>query len=264
MVPSSPSRKPLVSSCKSNESLFWCLHSNCRLDRTPVNWTTRLKITEDLACDLEIIKLIWFEAEELQAGMEERKWIVRSRKRAGADGDDSLIDSVEIYDGELYGAEVSRAYPYRPFIMTSMPPSMLTGLALILGIKAHYSILKQHAMVHLDDMCNAHSFLLEYPKAEGRYTCSTIKDTTIFELANLFRKRYLEYIIPTTFKGINESIKPFLFSSKKPTELGFKYKSTVVDMFDGGLQRAASFGNNGSSNPTRCQSEVRFREGRRT
>ncbi|KAJ4979190.1 hypothetical protein NE237_009970 [Protea cynaroides] len=27
------------------------------------------------------------------------KWIVRSRKRAGADGDDSLIDSDELYDG---------------------------------------------------------------------------------------------------------------------------------------------------------------------
>ncbi|KAJ4963999.1 hypothetical protein NE237_023938 [Protea cynaroides] len=121
-----------------------------------------------------------------------------------------------------------------PFIMSSMPPSNLTALALILGNEAHYSILKQHALVHLDDLCNAHIFLLEHPKAEGRYICS-MRDTTIFELANLLRERYPEYNIPTTFKGIDESIKPFLFSSKKLTELGFKYKYTMVDMFDGAI-----------------------------
>ncbi|KAJ4975553.1 hypothetical protein NE237_000659 [Protea cynaroides] len=136
VVPSSPSQKPLVSSCMSNRSLFWLLHSNRGSDRTPVDWTTRLQITAgvvrlhpvfhisqlkqclgdptqadtgvpiwlypgDLVRDFKIIKLIWFEAEVLQAGMEERKWIVRSRKNTGADPDDSLIDLIEIYDGHF-------------------------------------------------------------------------------------------------------------------------------------------------------------------
>ncbi|KAJ4963155.1 hypothetical protein NE237_023094 [Protea cynaroides] len=122
-----------------------------------------------------------------------------------------------------------------PFIMSSMPPSMLTALALILGNEAHYSILKQVNLVHLDDLCNAHIFLLEHPKAEGRYICSS-RDITIFELANLLRERYPEYNIPTTFTGIDESIKPVLFSSKKLTDLGFKYKYTAEDMFDGAIR----------------------------
>ncbi|KAJ4964251.1 hypothetical protein NE237_024190 [Protea cynaroides] len=103
------------------------------------------------------------------------------------------------------------------------------------GNEAHYSILKQDQLIRLDDLCNAHIFLLEHPKAEGRYICSS-RDTTIFELANLLRERYPEYNIPTTFKGIDESIKPVLFSSKKLTDLGFKYKYTAKDMFDGAIR----------------------------
>ncbi|XP_042496331.1 dihydroflavonol 4-reductase-like [Macadamia integrifolia] len=122
-----------------------------------------------------------------------------------------------------------------PFIMSSMPPSMLTALALILGNEPHYSILKQHQLIHLDDLCNAHIFLLENPKAEGRYICSS-RDTTIFELAKMLKEKYPEYNIPTRFKGIDESIKPVHFSSKKLTDLGFEFKYTMEDMFDGAIR----------------------------
>ncbi|KAI3980132.1 hypothetical protein MKX01_033273 [Papaver californicum] len=123
-----------------------------------------------------------------------------------------------------------------PFIMNSMPPSMLTALALITGNEAHYSILKTIQLVHLDDLCNAHIFLWENPEAEGRYICSS-EDTTIYQLANMLRKRYPEYCnIPTKFHGIDESIQPVRFSSKKLTDLGFQYKYTWEDMFDGAIQ----------------------------
>ncbi|KAI3884755.1 hypothetical protein MKW92_042644 [Papaver armeniacum] len=122
-----------------------------------------------------------------------------------------------------------------PFLMNSMPPSMLTALALITGNEAHYSILKQIQLVHLDDLCNAHIFLWENPKAEGRYICSS-EDTTIYQLANMLRNRYPDYYIPTKFDGIDESIEPVRFSSKKLTDLGFQYKYTWEDMFDGAIQ----------------------------
>ncbi|KAI3891777.1 hypothetical protein MKX03_020915 [Papaver bracteatum] len=112
-----------------------------------------------------------------------------------------------------------------PFIMNSMPPRN----------EAHYSILKQIQLVHLDDLCNAHIFLWENPKAEGRYICSS-EDTTIYQLANMLRNRYPEYCIPTRFDGIDESIEPVRFSSKKLTDLGFQYKYTWEDMFDGAIQ----------------------------
>ncbi|KAK1325984.1 Dihydroflavonol-4-reductase [Acorus calamus] len=122
-----------------------------------------------------------------------------------------------------------------PFIMSSMPPSMITALALITGNEPHYSILKQIQLVHLDDLCNCHIFLLEHPEAKGRYICSS-HDTTIIDLAKLMKERYPEYDIPTKFEGADETIKPVPFCSKKLLDLGFKYKYSVEDMFDGAIQ----------------------------
>ncbi|XP_042490905.1 dihydroflavonol 4-reductase-like isoform X1 [Macadamia integrifolia] len=82
------------------------------------------------------------------------------------------------------------------FLTPWMPPSMITAFALITGNEAHYSILKQVKFVHLDDLCNAHIFLLEHPEAKGRYICSS-HNTNIIELAKMLRKRFPEYHIPT-------------------------------------------------------------------
>ncbi|KAL6007176.1 hypothetical protein ACLOJK_032672 [Asimina triloba] len=122
-----------------------------------------------------------------------------------------------------------------PFIMPTMPPSMITALALITGNEAHYSILKQVQLVHLDDLCMAHIFLLEHPQAEGRYICSS-HDTTIIDLAKMLQQRYPEYRVPTQFKGIDENIKPVKFSSKKLTDMGFKFQYSMEDMYEGAIQ----------------------------
>ncbi|RWR93624.1 dihydroflavonol 4-reductase [Cinnamomum micranthum f. kanehirae] len=122
-----------------------------------------------------------------------------------------------------------------PFIMPSMPPSMITALALITGNEAHYSILKRIQLVHLDDLCLAHIFLLEHPEAHGRYICSS-DDVTIIELTKMLKERYPEYNIPTKFEGVDDDIKPIHFSSKKLTALGFKYKYTKEEMYDGAIK----------------------------
>ncbi|XP_031505895.1 dihydroflavonol 4-reductase [Nymphaea colorata] len=122
-----------------------------------------------------------------------------------------------------------------PFIMPTMPPSMITALSLITGNEAHYSILKQVQLVHLDDLCNAHIFLFDHPEAKGRYICSS-DDATIFEVADLLRRKYPEYNVPTKFEGIDESIKSIHFSSKKLLDLGFNFQYTVEQMFEGAVQ----------------------------
>ncbi|KAF3783185.1 Dihydroflavonol-4-reductase [Nymphaea thermarum] len=122
-----------------------------------------------------------------------------------------------------------------PFIMPTMPPSMITALSLITGNEAHYSILKQVQLVHLDDLCNAHIFLFDHPEAKGRYICSS-DDATIFEVADLLRRKYPEYNVPTKFEGIDGSIKSIHFSSKKLLDLGFKYQYTMEQMFEGAVQ----------------------------
>ncbi|MED6202660.1 hypothetical protein PIB30_107733 [Stylosanthes scabra] len=83
-----------------------------------------------------------------------------------------------------------------PFIMPTMPPSLITALSPITGNEAHYSIIKQGQFVHLDDLCLAHIFLFEQPKVEGRYICSA-SDATIHQIAKFLNKKYPEYNVPT-------------------------------------------------------------------
>ncbi|KAF5740782.1 dihydroflavonol 4-reductase [Tripterygium wilfordii] len=117
-----------------------------------------------------------------------------------------------------------------PFIMPSMPPSLITALSLLTGNEAHYSIIKQGQFVHLDDLCESHIYLFEHPQAKGRYICSS-HEATIVELAKLLSEKYPEYNIPKKFKDVDENLKRIVFSSKKLTDAGFQFKYSLEDMF---------------------------------
>ncbi|KAF8364834.1 hypothetical protein HHK36_033190 [Tetracentron sinense] len=121
------------------------------------------------------------------------------------------------------------------FIMPSMPPSLVTALAPITGNEAHYSIIKQCQYVHLDDLCIAHIFLFEHPDAKGRYICSS-HNASINDLAKMLRENYPEYNVPTKFKGIDENLKVVAFSSKKITDMGFQFKYSLEDMYEGAIK----------------------------
>ncbi|KAH7685980.1 bifunctional dihydroflavonol 4-reductase/flavanone 4-reductase protein, partial [Dioscorea alata] len=120
------------------------------------------------------------------------------------------------------------------FIMNSMPPSMLTALALITKNVPHYSILNPIQFVHLDDLCHALIFLFEHPEAKGRYICSS-HDITLPDLAKMLRDIYPEYDIPTEFEGIDKIHDLVRFSSKKLLDLGFEYKYSLEDMYKGAI-----------------------------
>ncbi|XP_021284230.1 LOW QUALITY PROTEIN: dihydroflavonol 4-reductase-like [Herrania umbratica] len=141
-----------------------------------------------------------------------------------------------------------------PFIMQSMPPSLITALSPITGNEAHYSIIKQGQFVHLDDLCSAHIFLFKNPKAEGSYICAS-HHATILDIAKMLREKYPEYNVPSefrlnyqnfdsgpdetivvTFKDVDESPKSVEFSSKKLTDLGFEFKFSWEDMFTGAVE----------------------------
>ncbi|XP_057975737.1 dihydroflavonol 4-reductase-like isoform X2 [Malania oleifera] len=128
-----------------------------------------------------------------------------------------------------------------PFLMSSMPPSLITALAPITRNEAHYSIIRQGQFVHLDDLCNAHIYLYEHPKAEGRYICSS-HDATIFHLAKMLSQKYPEYNVPTTFKDVDENLKVVSFSSKKLIESGFQFKYSLEDMFTGAVETCRAKG----------------------
>ncbi|CAI9272343.1 unnamed protein product [Lactuca saligna] len=121
-----------------------------------------------------------------------------------------------------------------PFITPSFPPSLITALSLINGEESHYSIIKQGQYVHLDDLCESHIYLYENPKAEGRYICSS-HDATIHELARMINEKWPEYHVPTQFPGINDELPVVSFSSKKLTDMGFKFKYDMEEMFKGAI-----------------------------
>lgn len=122
-----------------------------------------------------------------------------------------------------------------PFITPSFPPSLISALSPITRTESHYEIIKQIQFVHLDDLCDAHIFLLEDPKAHGRYVCSS-HDSTILDVAEFLNKLYPEYNIPTKFDGIDEKPQIVNFSSKKLIEAGFKFKYSFEDMFVGAVE----------------------------
>nr|CAA70345.1 dihydroflavonol reductase [Forsythia x intermedia] len=122
-----------------------------------------------------------------------------------------------------------------PFIMPTFPPSLITALSPITGNEAHYSIIDQCQYVHLDDLCEAHIFLYEYPNAEGRYICSS-HDATIYDVAKMIRDKWPKYDIPTEFEGIGKDIPVVSFSSKKLIGMGFTFKYTLEDMYRGAIE----------------------------
>lgn len=117
-----------------------------------------------------------------------------------------------------------------PFITPTMPPSLITALSPITRNEAHYSIIKQGQFVHLDDLCMAHIFLYEHPDAKGRYIASAC-DATIYDIGKMLRMEYPQYDIPTKFKDFEEDMERVHFSSKKLTELGFRFKYGLKDMY---------------------------------
>ncbi|KAJ9166064.1 hypothetical protein P3X46_020863 [Hevea brasiliensis] len=128
-----------------------------------------------------------------------------------------------------------------PFLMASMPPSLITALSPITGTESHYHIIKQGQFIHLDDLCLAHIYLFENPKAQGRYICSS-DEATIYELAKLLSEKYPEYNVPSKFKGIDENLQKIVFSSKKLTDLGFEFKYSLEDMFTGAIETCRAKG----------------------
>ncbi|XP_061350717.1 dihydroflavonol 4-reductase-like [Gastrolobium bilobum] len=121
-----------------------------------------------------------------------------------------------------------------PFLTSIMPPSLITALSPITGNEAHYSIMKQGHFVHIDDLCLAHIFLFEHPKAGGRYICSAY-DANIHDIAKLLKEKYPDYNVPTKFENIPDQLEVVRFSSKKITDMGFQFKYSLENMFTGAV-----------------------------
>lgn len=77
-------------------------------------------------------------------------------------------------------------------------------------------------LVHIEDVCNAHLYLMEHDRAKGPYICCS-NSCTLSQLVHLFAKIYPSHNLPRYIEAEMESV-PTEISSKKLKDLGFRYK----------------------------------------
>jgi len=130
-------------------------------------------------------------------------------------------------------------------ITSTAPISMHIPLSLITGNPQLYGSLLQTrdiflgdsvSLIHVQDACNAHVFLMEHPALEGRYICCG-NAATIPELAHIISEHYPQYTIKAK---LDESVVAAgcarAISSKKLSDLGFIYKYSVAQIIDDSVQ----------------------------
>ncbi|CAL5331437.1 unnamed protein product [Camellia sinensis] len=164
-------------------------------------------------------------------------YFVRSSNRYGALYmiSKTLTEKAALEFAEKHGLDLVTVIPNvigGPFICPRVPSSVNVSMAKILDKEDKYKYLARIQMVHIDDVTNAHIFLLEHPDADERYLCSEI-DITIDKMCETLSSKYPEYPIATSdaLKEI-ECFTPSHLSSKKLLDTGFKFKYDLEEVYD--------------------------------
>ncbi|GAV87780.1 Epimerase domain-containing protein [Cephalotus follicularis] len=121
------------------------------------------------------------------------------------------------------------------FLTASVPSSIQVLLSPITGDPRFFPILSavntrmgSIALVHIEDICSAHIFLMEQARAEGRYICCAFS-CLMPELVN-----HLAQLCPGSsiqrFQGEKQDRRPSEISSKKLRDLGFNYEYGIEDI----------------------------------
>ncbi|KAB2615752.1 dihydroflavonol-4-reductase-like [Pyrus ussuriensis x Pyrus communis] len=123
-----------------------------------------------------------------------------------------------------------------PFLTSKVPSSIhvllspVTGDSELCGIlSAVNARMGSIALVHIEDTCNAHMFLMQHAKAEGRYVC-VVQSYPISKLLNYLAQAYSCSNSNRVLEEENDVV-PSEISSKKLTDLGFTYKHGIEDIF---------------------------------
>ncbi|KAJ4975362.1 hypothetical protein NE237_000468 [Protea cynaroides] len=134
-----------------------------------------------------------------------------------------------------------------PFFTSSVPASVQVLLSPITGdpvlypiLSAVHSRLGSISVVHVEDICNAHIFLMEHPAAKGRYICSAHSCV----MSDLVDHLALEcpWLNITRSCGMDNGLIPSEISSKKLTGLGFEYKHNIEDIIRYSVSRCVQYG----------------------
>jgi bifunctional dihydroflavonol 4-reductase/flavanone 4-reductase len=132
-----------------------------------------------------------------------------------------------------------------PGIISTFPYSCNEILGPITGnyeaMKLGESFAGSLPFVHIDDLCEAHIFLMEQLNVQGRHICS-VRSFNFSELVDFIHKRYPQFTLQ--FKSNREDDNGVFgsTSSKKLLDMGFSYKYGVEDIFDDTIKWAQSYG----------------------
>ncbi|XP_056167758.1 putative anthocyanidin reductase isoform X2 [Syzygium oleosum] len=134
-----------------------------------------------------------------------------------------------------------------PFLTSSVPSSIRVLSSPITGEVEMFQILSavksrmgSVGVVHIEDVCNAHIFLMEHAKAEGKYLCCA-ESCPMSKLIQNLAKNYPHSNITRLVDQENESV-PAEISSKKLRDLGFNYKHGAEDVIRETVTACIDFG----------------------
>jgi len=162
----------------------------------------------------------------------------------------TLAEQAALQYGSDHGIDVVTIAPSLvagPFLTPTIPTSVALTLTPITGNEQFYGYTRELqwlmgsvVLVHIEDLCSAHIFLMEYPSAKGRYICSS-EALSLHEMGDFCSKRYPQFSRPDKFLD-DEVIKGVPISSKKLLDLGFSYKYDLPQIFDESIEFAKKIG----------------------
>ncbi|XP_030521128.2 putative anthocyanidin reductase isoform X2 [Rhodamnia argentea] len=134
-----------------------------------------------------------------------------------------------------------------PFLTSSVPSSTRVLLSPVTGEVEMFRILSavnsrmgSVGVVHIEDVCNGHIFLMEHAKAEGKYICCA-ESCPMSKLIRNLAKNYPRSDITRLVDQQNESV-PAEISSKKLRDLGFSYEHRAEDIIHETVTACINFG----------------------
>lgn len=145
------------------------------------------------------------------------------------------MEVVSIGPGYVAGSGITTSFPYS----CSELLSPITGNYEVL--KLNESFLGSISFVHINDLCEAHIFLMEQPTVQGRHICCACS-LTVYQLADFIHKRYPHLTLQFKSDGEVDNGVFVPASSKKLLNMGFAFKHGVDDIFDETIKWAQSYG----------------------
>ncbi|XP_035549772.1 putative anthocyanidin reductase, partial [Juglans regia] len=133
-----------------------------------------------------------------------------------------------------------------PSLTLDVPSSIRVLLSPITGEPETFRILSavnarigSIALVHIEDICSAHIFLMEHAKAEGRYICCA-QNCQMSKLVEHLAGEYPCSNIRSVEK--EENLVPHEISSRKLRDLGFNYKHGLQDIIHETITSCLEYG----------------------